>query len=288
MIRPEDFWEVDPEFAQSYARQVSIGRRVASELDACVVMIVRNAMPHLINTAMLLAEVRQGFRRCPLYVFENDSEDGSDEFLKELAAAVPETYVQHGSFGGADWRGGFDDARTNRLAACRNLCMDWVRRECGNTTWTIVLDADPHGGFSVDGVFNSIAWLSHYAGRAEVLPAGGMASYGVFRAAALNQAGRGLTKLDILGYDSWAARVGSWRDRRAEVGFSWFATFLPPVGAEPLPMLSCFNGLAVYRTSAFLSGGYAGGDCEHVAHHRRMREAGWQMFMNPGCRYVAY
>jgi hypothetical protein len=52
-------------------------------------------------------------------------------------------------------------------------------------------------------------------------------------------------------------------------------------------MNSAFGGLCVYRTEAFLTGGYSGEDCEHVGHHRRMRQAGYQMWLNPGSRYIA-
>jgi hypothetical protein len=78
-----------------------------------------------------------------------------------------------------------------------------------------------------------------------------------------------------------------WDDRREKVGMNWFWHLLPPVGSPPFPMNSAFGGLAVYQTKAFLAGGYSGEDCEHVPHHRRMREAGYQMFLNPGCRYIA-
>ena len=106
---------------------------------------------------------------------------------------------------------------------------------------------------------------------------GGMASYSLWR----NASG-------IAHYDAWAARPPSWwRDRRGEIGFKWFSAFLPPVGSPPCPMNSAFGGLAVYRTEAFLSGGYSGEDCEHVPHHKRMREAGFQMYLNPGCRYIS-
>jgi hypothetical protein len=89
-------------------------------------------------------------------------------------------------------------------------------------------------------------------------------------------------------YDAWAARpVSWWRDRRNEIGFTWFSAFLPPVGAPPCPMNSAFGGLGVYWTEAFLTGGYSGEDCEHVPHHRRMAKAGWRMWLNPGCRYIA-
>jgi hypothetical protein len=52
---------------------------------------------------------------------------------------------------------------------------------------------------------------------------------------------------------------------------------------EPLqPVYSCFGGLGVYRMRAFLSSRYAGSDCEHVALHRGMREAGFdRLFLNP-------
>jgi hypothetical protein len=104
-----------------------------------------------------------------------------------------------------------------------------------------------------------------------------MASYSLYR-----------TGEGIAHYDAWAARpVSWWRDRRNEIGFTWFSAFLPPVGSPPCPMNSAFGGLAVYQTRAFLAGGYSGGDCEHVPHHRRMRAAGYQMYLNPGCRYIA-
>jgi hypothetical protein len=47
--------------------------------------------------------------------------------------------------------------------------------------------------------------------------------------------------------------------------------------------------LAVYRSQAFFADGveYVGGDCEHVALHKTMRQAGYQMYLNPGCRYAA-
>jgi hypothetical protein len=106
--------------------------------------------------------------------------------------------------------------------------------------------------------------------------AGGLASYSLYRA-----------EDGIAHYDAWAARPNWWRDRKYEIGFQWFSTFLPPVGSPPIAMNSAFGGLAVYRTEAFVSGGYSGEDCEHVPHHRRMAERGWQMYLNPGARYVA-
>jgi len=278
--RPEDVWSVDHEYAADYESKVTQGRAIAADMKATIVAIARNAMPDMRNTFDLLVELQRGFADCRMYVYENDSTDGTDIALDKAAKLLPWLIVEHDSLGGIDSRG-FEPDRTIRLAACRNKCLDWVRRNTPDSTFTLVLDMDPQHGFSVDGVYNSIAWLAHKRSGGASTPAGGMASYSLIR----------ITQDDgsagVAHYDSWAARPNWWRDRREEIGFTWFSAFLPPVGSPPLAMNSAFGGLAVYWTEAFLAGGYSGEDCEHVSHHQRMQRAGWQMWLNPGSRYIA-
>jgi hypothetical protein len=278
--RPEEIWPVDPEYAEDYATKVRVGRETAAGLDACIVGIARNAMPFLQNTLALVDEVAAGFRKTQMFVYENDSEDSTAATLDQFSTRQWVDVV-HEWLNVEDTRG-FEASRTERLARARNICLEWVRHHAADTTWTIMLDMDPHGGFSVDGVFHSIACLADRSLSYAATLAGGMASYSLY----LMRGDGGLPH--IAHYDAWAARpLCWWRDRRQEIGMAWFSQFLPPVGAPVVPMNSAFGGLAVYRTSAFLSGGYSGEDCEHVPHHRRMRQAGWQMYLNPGCRYFA-
>jgi hypothetical protein len=283
-MRPEDVWGVDEECQDDYAEMVDMGRATARELDTVVVSIARNAMPLLENTVGLVDEVQAGFRDCRWYVFENDSADGTGEFLEQQASTRPWMTVDRETLGGIDSRG-FETERTTRLAYCRNKCHEWVRTNAAKTAWTIVLDVDPQYGFSVDGVFNSIGWLGRLMAGARPRPPGAMAAYSLLRTT--DAEGR----IGVAGYDAWAARPTCWwRDRRNEVGFQWFSLFLPPVGAPPLMMNSAFGGLCVYRTEAFLAAGplpYEGGDCEHVALHRKMHATGYQLYMNPGSRYIA-
>lgn len=279
--RPEDVWVVDQEYAADYEQRVADGRAVAREQSANIVAIARNAMPLMANTFDLLCEVQAGFADCKMFVYENDSTDGTGTALDKAASVLPWLTVEHGSLGGEDSRG-FEPERTIRLAHCRNRCLEWVREHRKATAFTIVIDMDPEYGFSVDGVFNSVFWLANKRASGVPTPAGGMASYSLIR---MPQEGG---QVGVAHYDAWAARpVCWWRDRKDEIGFTWFSAFLPPVGSPPCPMNSAFGGLAVYWTEAFLSGGYSGEDCEHVPHHRRMAKAGWQMYLNPGCRYVA-
>lgn len=145
--------------------------------------------------------------------------------------------------------------------------------------YTVVIDLDPHGGFSVDGLFNSIGWL----GLRRFARAGGMGSLSLWAQESDDGSGRVL----FYGYDAWAARLNWWRDRREEIGFAWFNTLVPPIGSPPIPFNSCFGGLGVYRTEAIIQGQYDGNDCEHVGLHRSMYRAGWRMHLNPGSRYIS-
>jgi hypothetical protein len=275
LVRPENVWPVDAEYVKDYESKTLAGLEVAKNTSAVFVAIARNSMPALINTLPLLSMARMPFRTSKVFVYENDSDDGTDKVLDEYARIEDGVVIEHDTLGSIDSRG-FERERTERLAACRNRCLEWVRANAADTAWTIVLDTDPARGFSPDGIFNSIGWLAEKMASVNVPEPGGMASYSLYR-----------TADGIAHYDAWAARPNWWRDRRDEIGFAWFSAFLPPVGSPPVPMNSAFGGLCVYRTQAFLTGGYTGEDCEHVGHHRRMRDAGYQMFLNPGSRYIA-
>lgn len=272
--RPEDFWGVD--YVDSYKEHVEFGRVEARRQKLAIVSICRNAMPYLRNTLALVDELAGLWRDCSLYVFENDSTDETAAVLDNFAIRQWVT-IEHDTLGGEDSRG-FEPERTVRLAKCRTRCQDWVRRNAADANYVMVLDTDPHGGFSVDGVLNSLGWFCEMLGESfHRREPGAMASHSLF--ARKEQGGFG-----VAAYDSWAARLNYWEDRREH---NWFHMFLPPVGSNPIPMNSAFGGLCLYRREAYLAGVYEGGDCEHVFHHKAMQKAGYQLFLNPGSRYVA-
>jgi hypothetical protein len=280
-MRPEDFWIVEPEYKEQYDAFCRIGAETARDRSVVFVAIARNAMPYVTNTLALVEEAAGKFRSQRLYVFENDSTDGTDKALDEFAAMRQWVTIEHATLGREDIRG-FQPERTIALAEYRNRCRLWVETNAADADFVVVLDMDPHGGFSPDGVMNSIGWIGDYMGRTRTKGAvGGMGSYSLY----LRQGEDGIGAAQ---YDAWAARLNWWEDRRSKPGGNqWFHMLLPPVGSEPIQMNSCFGGLAVYTKDAYLSGNYAGGDCEHVALHKSMRRAGYLMYLNPGCRYAA-
>jgi hypothetical protein len=273
--RPEDFWDID--YVDSYREHVEFGRVEARRQKLVIVSIARNAMPHLRNTLALIDELAGLWRDCVYYVYENDSTDETAAVLDDFAIRQWVT-VEHDILGGEDARG-FETERTKRLAKCRTRCQDWVRRNAADASYVMVLDADPQGGFSVDGVLNSLGWFCEMLGESfHRREAGAMASYSLYLQE--EQPGR----VGAAQYDAWAARPNHWEDDRQ---MTWFHAFMPPVGSQPIPMNSAFGGLCLYRREAFLAGKYEGGDCEHVPFHRAMQRAGYQLYLNPGSRYVA-
>ena len=273
--RPEDFWDAD--YVTSYKEHVEYGRVEARRQKLAVVSICRNAMPYLTNTLRLVDELAGLWRDCSFYVYENDSTDETARVLDDFAIRQWVT-VEHDTLGGEDSRG-FEPERTVRLAKCRTKCQEWVRRNAANAGYVMVLDTDPQGGFSVEGVLNSLGWFCEMLGESfHRREPGAMASHSLF----MRDEGKG--QFGIAAYDSWAARLNWWEDRRAHV---WFHSLMPPVGSDPIPMNSAFGGLCLYRREAYLAGVYEGGDCEHVFHHKAMQKAGYQLFLNPGSRYIA-
>jgi hypothetical protein len=277
-MNPDDYWNSEPAYQKQYDGFVDMGRAMAADAKLCVLSIARNAMPHLTNTLSLLEQAVAPFKQAVFYAYENDSTDGTGEELVRFAETRPWVAVERASLGRPDLRS-FEEDRTVALAEYRNRCRLWAKANAPDFDYYAVLDTDPHGGFSPAGLLNSVGWLGHYASDSRKNPAG-MASISLW--SGIGDEG----ELRLAHYDAWAARLNYWDDRRDH---RWFHLWLPPVGSTPVPFHSAFGGLAVYRNCAFLAPGveYVGGDCEHVALHKSMSAAGYQMYLNPGCRYAA-
>ncbi|NDD03888.1 MAG: hypothetical protein EB078_03195 [Proteobacteria bacterium] len=277
----EQIMPVEPQYMAVYQEYCRRGEEIASRSKCAIVSIARNAMPHLEKTLALVERTAMMFQAATYYVYENDSTDSTPLVLDEFAASRPWMTVEHETLGEPDTRG-FEEGRTVRLARCRSRCQSWVERHANDATFVLVLDVDPHGGFSPTGILNSVGWMASHGDAA------GMASYSLF----VRRDEMGQTS--IAHYDAWAARLNFWEDRRdCPGGMLWAHMMMPPVGSPPIPLYSAFGGACLYRASAFRRGVYDGigvngvPDCEHVSFHRSMRRHGWAMYLNPSSRYVA-
>jgi hypothetical protein len=259
------------EFAGEYVAKASLGMATAAGLKVAFVAIARNAMPFLPRTLSMLDEAATCFEKSTFYIHENDSTDGTKEFLSRWQdgdsrrCSMQDIGRPHLNYTKAA-------ERTHALAEYRNACRDWVGREARDVDYVVVFDTDPWGGLSVGGLFNTIGHLelSH---REAV----GMAAY------SWCEWGQPVwPQPTICHYDAWACRWNYWAEQE---NMLWFHLWHPLVGSPPVRMNSAFGQLAVYRASDYLRGEYRGGDCEHVSFHRSL---GGDFFLNPSMRVVSF
>jgi hypothetical protein len=260
---PEHIFPVPEAHAALYAERVIRGRERMRESRVVIAGLVRNAidvLPAMIERVERLASL---FAECRVVIYENDSVDGTRELLSAWAAGVPRVTVISEVLSSPVNRKTRSDERGERMADFRNRYHSLIAERFAEFDHVIVVDLDMPFGWSDDGIANTFGqddW--------DFVGANGIILQRVH-----------MRFNTWLHYDAWAyRRLGSYEPMPAPLvnNFQWRR-------GEPLvPVYSCFGGVGIYRMPAFLSSRYAGGDCEHVAMHRGMRDAGFdRQFLNP-------
>jgi hypothetical protein len=271
--QPDTLLPPDPDFEAEYGAAVSEGIAAASQKRVAMVAICRNAMPFVSMTLSRVIKTGAMFRDWKAFIYENDSVDGTKEFLAKAAQEESRISVLSVDNGLPHLNYVKTPDRTVPLAEYRNACRDWCRDNASDFDYCIVFDTDPWGGWSVDGVATTIGYLE----SPEYAAAAGMGSY------SWCEWGPPIWPRPMFcQYDAWACRWNWWEERH---NMTWFHLWHPPVGSPPVKMNSCFGQLAVYRMGNYLAGQYRGGDCEHVHH---WRTCGGDCYLNPSQRVVSF
>lgn len=263
----------DPEFAEDYAEAVRFGREAAADKSVAIVGICRNAMPFLPQTLRLIEETGAMFREWSAYLVENDSTDGTKDVLKSWADSR-QRCVSLNDYGRPHLNHTIAPERTHALAEYRADCQSWVRHG-KHPDFVMVVDTDPWGGWSVDGVATSMAHMS----RGDWW---GLASY------SWCEMRTGDGTIIPAHYDGFAFRWFGWQHRTP---LDWFHLMRPVVGAPPVQVNSAFGQLAVYQADAYLRGRYSGETCEHVPFHKSIAEhpdTRGRFGLNPSSRVVSF
>jgi hypothetical protein len=258
-----------PDFRDAYSEAVSFGREIAASSSVILVAICRNAMPWLSFTLRQVEETGGMFRDWSAFIFENDSHDGTQDVLREWHDGGQRS-VSLNKNGRPHLNHTTARARTEALAEYRSACQDEVRRR-GGADYVIVFDADPWGGWSVDGVATSLPWID-----AE--------KYAVMASYSHCELSDGAKVLQAQ-YDAFAARLNHWTHSGDAQEQGWFHHWRPRIGSPPVRFNSAFGQLAVYRGDVYLRGRYGGEDCEHVTFHRSLRAP---LALNPSSRCVSF
>jgi glycosyltransferase involved in cell wall biosynthesis len=255
---PEARWAPDKSTAESYWNRIDEGLLVAAKSSLVVCGLMRDIGDSIHRLRQFVEYLGAHFRSWKGVFYENDSVDGTAAKLLAWANDEPRIMAWTEYRNLRRMAPNRDPKRGDQMAEYRNMCHDYVAKHMTNADYVLVVDTDL-AAWSTQGILSSL----------------GTPDWDMMGANGLRKI-RGVWTQ----YDAWA-----WRDighphqhHYLEVNPRVFERSLPPV-----PVLSCFGGMGLYRMPAFLSSRYAGGDCEHVILHRGMAAAGFdKLFCNPG------
>ena len=270
----DEFLPPHEQFVDKYNHYLKLGKNIAKNSKIVTVALARDCDKHLVNSISRIQSL--DCKESEIFIFENDSKDTTKVILKELSNTHKNIQIQCID-NNREYLQNRSRSRTNALAEYRNICLEWVRDNCSDYDYTIVLDLDADLGFSIEGIYNSLGWLD------SLNNAGGIGSYSLL----FRNIERGFV---LCHYDSFAARLNDWKptSEDCDQNNTWFREMHPLIGSEPFHLYSCFGGLAIYKTKAFLSGKYSGElGSEHVQFHKDLYDNGYKMYLNPSSRFFS-
>lgn len=262
---PESRFPCDPSRLAAYRRRNEHGTRRMSGLSAVFCGLARDVREALPSITRRIEETGELFRDYRVVVYENDSMDGTADYLSSWEAGNTRVTLLSESLDAPRWNQSRDPERTKDMAAYRNRCLDHVQRHFRQFDVVLVLDFDLVRGFSPEGLANTFGhdgW--------DMMGSNGLLFY---RLPEKKKPNREF-------FDAWAFRRPG---EHEPASFNEINHLRFNRGEDPVPVWSSFGGLGVYRMDAFTSGArYGGGDCEHVVFHRGLSRLGFdRLFLNP-------
>jgi hypothetical protein len=241
-----------------WLRNIELGVEAMADLSVVIGGCVRDAAPRLLENKIALLELAGLFGSARFVFFENDSTDATPAILREWQTAddrVTAITMQRHDPKNPTAR---CLKRADRMAGYRNIVQSEIREQHAQADYVLLVDPDVFA-WSWRGIAVSFARRNSwdFVGSNSL-----MFRYGKW-----------------VYFDSWAYRPYSsfYAQDSAAVNNLSFVR-----GDDFLPVSSCFGGIGIYRTPAFLSASYDGSDCEHVCLHRKMAHNGFgRLFLNP-------
>jgi len=250
-----------------------------------VVGVVRDCSRCLAIEVARMRRALSGAKQVHFLLVESDSTDDTIEVLRSIRASTPcFSFVSLGSLDS------MYPARTERIAACRNVYLDRIRQDpaYAATDYVVVVDWD-----GVNSLITSRAIESCWS----------RSDWDVCTA---NQRG--------YYYDIWALRHALWSPNDYEqakkflrsYGVGRYRSQIATVMSRMISISldspwiqveSAFGGLAIYKKSIIESCSYSGrlvtghAICEHVPLHMQITGSGGRIFINPAmvnCGFVEH
>jgi len=260
----KEFVGYDLDIEKDYQKKVSDGYEIMRESRAVVCGLARDVYDRLQYSGLSRLEHLGGlFGDVAFVIYENDSEDGTDELLKQWGD-VDNRHIFSEKLNVGRLRGR-EKRRVNSMASYRNKCLDFIRENYSDFDYYIPVDLDLVGGISYDGIAHTIGSVN--------LDWDFVGSNG-------KNSRRGTVRY----WDTFPHREIDNEDM--SIGRQHMFALgrkLAPLkrGESFLPVNSCFGGMAIYKMSSIQDATYTGESSEHVAFNRTIIDRGGKGFVNP-------
>jgi hypothetical protein len=241
--------------------------------------LCRNIINVLPQTVARLRKTAELFKEAKILIYENDSDDGTSEALREECDGDSNIILKQDITGHKMYGKTRELARPMYLGKLRQMCNGWIRdiNKFFPIDYIIVIDLDLDGGWSYDGILNSFGY-DHWSA---------MTANGFEYKEKKIESEQGVDYLEYerLFFDTFAyKRYGSW-----EVVDSQETNRLRfERGEDPFRVYSNFNGVGIYKYEDMI-------DCTFGAHqnpdgtvinewsfmHNQMIKNGCDIYLNP-------
>lgn len=238
---PEDLYPCNPKYMKEYTERVLHGYERARNSTLVIAGLVRDCERILPNTLARLERLAEHFYDCCFVFFENDSKDISKEILLNWSPNY-EKHVTSIKLKRKKFESVKCADRIDAMSFYRSRLQSKVKDiiDGDSFDYVILLDTDLEGGFSYEGLFNSLSYDKDVIASNSLFYRDGIRHY----------------------YDSYALRTMQ-DDSNIDVLNR----------GEPLIRVkSAFGGLCLHKTKAYLDGEYFTEDpdkwCEHQGFYK--------------------
>lgn len=277
---PDEYFPIADNLIKDFAYKLDIGREKAKKLNILFCAACKNVENTIKKIITIVDDTASYFNSYNIFLYENNSSDNTIEHIKSLNhknLILKTEWLENSSY----CRSNISQfERCNYIANARNKYVNFINENHHKYDYVFVFDADIEGGWSNNGILNSIYYLE------ENKDFGCMTSYCVLASA------RGGNLEDFpsdqwLMFDSFAFRFyGNWNFPNDLYMYNYIK-----IERGQLPMLvnSNFNGLAIYKPQCFIDNKYFVSnhgsdfmtDSEHIGFHKKIYEKGLKILLNP-------
>lgn len=278
---PDEYFPLKIFSKQDFNNKVNNGREIASNLNILFCCTCKDVAKVIKYSISLCDYVGSYFKDYKIFLYENNSSDGTPDVIRSLnndKIILKSEFIE-----GASYERSSSTLlnRCNLISNARNKYVDYINENL-NYDYIFVFDADIEGGWSIDGIFNSLYYLE---GNEDY---GCMTSYCVVGGYE-NKPLEEIPRSNWLMFDSFAFRSFKLNDWSFPDNIAMNNFIKTERGAEPIPVNSNFNGLSIYKPKCFIDNKYSvknygidsKTDSEHVAFNRGIWKKGLKVMLNP-------